>query len=347
MASTIYSPQNPSPRNEVRDLLINQNISVTIDGVKCTDYQIEIFKVSDNTAMHDTGKLNLVTPLADGEILIHQLAGGTLSNTGTDSYKWKVTVWNSLEEVTTREFQFFAKTTPVLTFTPPATITTQSHDFSATVSQAEGDIVNNYTFELYDNLDVLIEYSTLITNFNIYHTFDGFTNGDSLKIRVYGTTTGDVAFDSGLVAFTVVYAEPELDLIPDVQVDNETSLVTLTRPEVVQTIGVGTGDATYDGDIFTIGDRVLTLAESSDRADFTIGIPLDFTVKFKWKPLLNTFEGRIIQFENGLYELSYESERFIWTINGTDGNSLPIDLTDRKFYIVLLPTKVEIRYKSV
>jgi hypothetical protein len=347
MPSTIFTPQNPSPRNEVRDLNLNQDITATMDGVKFTDYQIEFFKVSDNTPMHDTTKLPLSPNLADGELLIHELIGGTIPNTGIDSYKWKMTVWNTAEEVTTREFQFSAKTTPVLTFNPPATITTQSYEFTATVAQAEGDIVNNYTFELYDALSELIEDSGLVTNFNIKYTFEGFTNGDSLQIRVFGTTTGGSTFDSGLVAFNVAYAEPDIDLVPEAVVDNNTSLITVTRPEVVQIIGTSSGSISYVNDFIYVGNTALSIDDSLSYVSFDVDILTTDTIKVKWQPDSDLFEGKIVQLDDGDYEVFYVSGRFGWTINGITNYGVPISLTDRVFYIVLLPTKVEVVYQAI
>lgn len=348
MASTIYTPQNPSPRNEVRDMILAQIFSVIIDGVRCTDYQIRIYRVSDNVLVHDSTKLNLATPLADGETLEHTLTGGTISNTGTDSYKWTIQVWNDTETVASREFQFFAKTTPVLTFSPPVTITAQSYEFTATLTQAEGDIVNNYTFELYDSDDELIEDSGLITSFNIKHTFEGFANSDTFKVRLYGTTTGNDSFDSGLISFNISYSEPSLTIVPDATVDNDTSLVTINRSEVVQIIGSGTGTIQYTNNIFTFGDTVLQLDTSSDSVSFDVDIPLDFSLKFKWKPISTSFTGVICQLDNGVYEVSYETGRFKYTINGITIYTSPISLeTNRVFYLVLLPTEVKFKYADV
>lgn len=348
MASTIYTPQNPSPQNEVRDMLLNQIFSVIIDGVRCTDYQIRIYRVSDNVLVHDSTKLTLGTPLADGESLEHTLTGGTITNTGTDSYKWTIEVWNNTESVVSREFQFFAKTTPVLFFSPPATITSQSYEFTATLAQAEDDIVANYTFELYDSNDELIEDSGLITSFNIKHTFEGFVNGDNLKVRLFGTTTGNDTFDSGLIAFDVSYAEPSLTIVPEAIVDQETSLVTISRSEVVQIIGTGTGDVTYESDIFTSGDTVLKLGDSSSKVDFTVDIPIDFSLPVKWKPLSTLFEGVICQLDDGAYEIGYELGRFYWSINGTKIYGNPISLeTNRMFYLPMLPTELQIKYRDV
>jgi len=345
MVNTIFPVQNASPKNEVRDMSINQIFNSNIDGVKCTDYQIKIYKVSDNTLLFDTTKLHLSTPLSDGELLNHTIIGGTIANSSTESYKWSVEVWNGAESVTSREFQFTAKTTPVLIFTFDSPIVTQAYTFEATVAQAEGDIVNNYTFDLYDSNQRFIESSGKITSFNISYEFEGFVNGDNLYIRLYGNTTGNQPFDSGLQSVVVTYSSPRIDMRLDAQVDNNTSLITLTRPEVVQIPGVGTGDISYTDNIFTSGDEVLKLGDASSNVEFDVAIPLDFSVKFKWKPISNSFEGIICDLGDMSYKFGYTGGRFYYDINGVVNYSKQIDIAGTLFYIVLLPTVALFKYK--
>lgn len=360
MASSIYTPQNPSPRNEVRDMDNNQDFTAIIDGVKCTDYQIRIYKVSDNSLVHDTTKLNLSPALSDGATLTHTLTGGTIANTGTDSYKWTIQVWNDAETVTSREFQFFAKTTPVLAFTPDNPITTQSYEFTATLTQAEGDIVNTYTFELYDSNDELLETSGLITSFNIAYTFDGFTNGDSLKIRLDGTTTGGDTFDTGLIAFTVSYSEPEIDLIPEAVVDNETSLITVTRPDAVQILGIDTpSGVTYEEiEFFRLGlsgavtytVNVVDLLDGQNidfqnlTTSLPVSVPEEFTLEFIWYASSSSFEGKIIELGNNEYVVGFEEGFFYYTINGVTNYIANArgTLFNGVYVFILMPTEVVI-----
>ena len=346
--ATIFTPQNPSPRNEVRDMLLTQPFTVTIDGVRCTDYQIIVRKVSDNTSVYDSAKVALGSPLSDGQTLLHNITGGTIPNTGTDSYKWTIQVWNDLETVTSREFQFFAKTTPVLTFAPPTTITSQSYEFVGSVAQTEGDIVNYYTMELYDSSQVFIESSPQITSFNIAYEFNGFVNGDDLYVRVYGQTTGGQTFDSGLVAFSVAYAEPSVNLKPDVVVDNYKGLVTTSRGEVVQIIGTSSGTISYVNDFIYTGNTAVEVSDSASYVDIDVDITEDFSLSFIWQPLDDaTFDGKILQLDNGAYEVFYTLGRFGCTINGTTLYKAPLSLTDKIFYITLLPTKIEVKYISI
>lgn len=359
MSTTIYTPQNPSPRNEVRDMLLDQDFTCTVDGVKYTDYQIRIYRVSDNVLVHDTTKTNLVTPLANGAILTHTLTGGTITNSATESYKWSIQVWNGAETKTSREFQFFAKTTPVLTFTVPATITSQSYEFTATLVQAQGDIVNNYIFELYDNTNELIESSNSITDFNIQYTFDGFTNGDSLGIRLYGTTTGNQSFDSGIVSFDVAYAEPEISLVPNTEVDNNTSLVTIEIPSTTQIFGVPTpSGVTYEEvEIYSFdGSNVETYTfdtvnlVNNQTLHFDVGVPEDFSLEYLWLPQVASFEGKIISLGNEDYLVEYIDNRFKYTINGVTqyiDDVTTSDMTARAFIIILMPTTIKVFFFEI
>lgn len=346
--ATIFTPQNPSPRNEVRDMSINQIFTVTIDGVKCTDYQIRIYKVSDNTLVHDTTKITLGSPLSDGQTLSRTITGGTIANTGTDSYKWTIQVWNAAETVTSREFQFFAKTTPVLTFTPPATVTTQSYTFTATVAQAQGDIVNNFVVELYDTNQDFIESSGTITSFNISYEFEGFANGDDLHVRVYGTTTGRQTFDSGLINFSVTYAQPSVNLKPEVAVDNESGVVTISRGSIVQIIGTSSGTISYVDDFIYTGNTGLEIADASSYVSVDVYVPEEFSLPFIWQPLDDVdFEGTIMTMDDGAYEIFYILGRFGCNINGISLYGNPISLANKIFYITPLPTNISIKYITI
>lgn len=335
--ATIFTLQNPSPRNEVRDMSINQTFSGIVDGVRYTDYQLFIYKISDNSLVYNSTKLALTPNLPDGALWEHIVPSGSVTNSATESYKWRLQTWNGAENVTTREFPFTARTTPILTFTPPSTITTQSYEFTATLTQAEGDIPNNYTFELYDNTQTLVESSGLITNFNILYSFSGFSNGDELGVRILGTTTGGQLFDSGLITFDVVYSEPDINLKPDATVDNTRGTITVTRGEAIQIIGTSSGTISYLDDFLYAGNTALSLADSSSSASFNVDIPIDFTLSFKWQPDSNSFEGKIIQLDDGAYEVGYELGAFYYTINGVTQYSLPVDLYGSVFYIVLQP----------
>lgn len=337
--STIFTLQNPSPRNEVRDMSINQIFSGIVDGVRYTDYQLFIYKVSDNSLVYNSTKVALTPNLPDGAVWQHTVPLGSVPNSATVTYKWKLQVWNGAETVTTREFQFTAKTTPVLTFTPSNPITTQSYNFTATLTQAQGDIPNNYTFELYDNTQGLIESSGLITNFNISHTFSGFSNGDELYVRVFGTTTGNQTFDSGLITFDVVYAEPDINLKPEATVDNTQGIITITRGEAIQILGTSSGTISYENDFPVIGMNGVYIEDNSSYVSFDVSIPVDQNLWVDWLPDTG-FSGVIVQLDNGDYEVGYTGTNFYYDINGTRIDEAPYDITGKYILINMSPTKV-------
>lgn len=337
--ATIYTLQNPSPRNEVRDMSINQIFSGIVDGVRYTDYQLFIYKVSDNTLVYNSTKLALTPNLPDGATWQHTVPSGSVANSATETYKWKLQVWNGAETVTTREFAFSAKTTPVLTFSPPATVTTQSYNFTATIAQAQGDIPNTYTFYLYDSTQEEIESSGLITNFNIAHEFSGFANGDSLYVRVVGETTGGQIFDSGLVAFSVVYSEPDVNLKPEAVVDNEQGIITLSRGEVIQIIGTSMGTVSYDTSFPVAGMSGVDLADGTSYVSFDVSIPVNHNLWFNWLPD-NGFTGKILWLDNGAVEVGYNGTNFYYEINGTLIDEPPMTITGKYFVINVAPTKV-------
>jgi len=209
--------------------------------------------------------------------------------------------------------------------------------------QGQGDVPNNYTFELYDSTQAVIESSGLITNFNILHTFSGFSNGDNLSVRVFGNTTGGQIFDSGLKAFSVVYAEPDINLKPEAIVDNTKGTVTVSRGEAIQIIGTSSGTISYIDNFLYDGNKALSLLNASSSASFNVTIPIDFTLSFKWQPNSSSFTGKIIQLDDGAYEVGYANGVFYYNINGVTQSTPPIDLVGNVFYITLLPQTVNIK----
>lgn len=337
--ATIYTLQNPSPRNEVRDMSINQIFSGIVDGVRYTDYQLFIYKISDNAIVYNSTKLALTPNLPDGSVWQHTVPAGSVSNSATESYKWKLQIWNGAETVTTREFAFSAKTTPALTFAPPSIITTQSYNFTATIVQSQGDIPNNFTFYLYDSTQTQVESSGLVTNFNISYTFDGFSNGDNLYVRVIGTTTGGQSYDSGLVEFDVIYAEPDINFKPLATVYNDAGTILLERGEAIQIIGTSSGSVSYDSDFPVVGMTGLDLGNASSYVSFDVSIPESQNLWFDWFPD-NGFTGKIIWLDNGAYEVGFTGSNFYYIINGTRIDEAPTTITGKYYVINLAPTKV-------
>lgn len=110
--------------------------------------------------------------------------------------------------------QFYCYTAPTFTFSNlPSThiINNASYVFDVTYNQAEGETLNAYRFDLYDNTGVLL--STSSTKYvsstglplTVSYTFSGFEDKTVYGIQCTGTTVNGTLVDTGLITISVQY----------------------------------------------------------------------------------------------------------------------------------------------
>lgn len=110
--------------------------------------------------------------------------------------------------------QFYCYSAPTFTFSNlPSThiINNASYVFDVTYNQAEGETLNAYKFDLYDNTGVLL--STSSTKYvssqglplTVSYTFSGFEDKTIYRIQCTGTTVNGTLVDTGLVTISVQY----------------------------------------------------------------------------------------------------------------------------------------------
>lgn len=116
--------------------------------------------------------------------------------------------------------QFYCYTTPSLVFSNLPTdsiILNSSYNFQATYSQTEGELLNSYTFTLYDAQKIQVATSgiqyvgtTTAPPTTISHQFAGFADKTNYYIRVNGQTIQGTQIDTGLVSIAVRYVYPSV-----------------------------------------------------------------------------------------------------------------------------------------
>lgn len=337
----IYRSTNLYPQNIYIDGTVNNNFYGTVNGAKVTDYQLRIYNLS-NSLIYDSTKITLSSPLPNGSVLTHTVPMGSITN--GSQYKWTLQTWNALDSAITREILFSAYTAPVITFNPPVTITAQDYEFTATYTQSEGVGLSYYKFILYDENGEIIEETQNIYDFDIKHTFEGLVNGTEYGIRLTGQfQLNGMSFDTGISQFMAVYTEPDFSMTPSTEFDSNTSFVDIQWGQVVQIIGdYPVGSETYVNNFIRTGNTGLGM-DSGEYVNFDVDIPIDFTLKFIWQPDSNSFTGKIIELDDGVYEVGYDGSKFTYTINGVSQSTLPIDIFGSVFYLVLLPTKIRVK----
>jgi hypothetical protein len=124
-----------------------QNFSCKINGVKITDYQLIIYKNSDNTIIYDSTKITLGTPKYNGETLSISVVGGTIIN--GQELKYTIQYWNGAETTISNEIFFMSASIATLTISVPNPITVQSYTFVGTYIQAQNIGIKQWYYVLY------------------------------------------------------------------------------------------------------------------------------------------------------------------------------------------------------
>lgn len=96
-------------------------------------------------------------------------------------------------------------------------ITNSSYNFQVTYNQAEGELLNSYSFTLYDAQRIQMATSgtqyvgaTTTPPTIVAYQFTGFVDRTSYYIRAIGQTAQGTQVDTGLIAISVLYTVPSL-----------------------------------------------------------------------------------------------------------------------------------------
>lgn len=115
--------------------------------------------------------------------------------------------------------QFWCYTTPTIEITnmpPNNLIQNSSFNFEFTYNQIEGESINSYIVNLYNNAGVLVTSSGTQYTVNgtppFYGNYQitGMDNASAFSIEVIGTTINNTIVSTGQISFTVQYQRPDL-----------------------------------------------------------------------------------------------------------------------------------------
>lgn len=116
--------------------------------------------------------------------------------------------------------QFFCYSTPafeIINLPDGNIIANSSFNFEAEYNQSEGELLDTYSFTLYDASQLQISTSGVqyvgsseAPPTSVSYTFSGFSDQTSYYIRVNGQTIQGTLLDTGLILITVAYTKPNL-----------------------------------------------------------------------------------------------------------------------------------------
>lgn len=117
---------------------------------------------------------------------------------------------------------FYCYTTPTFTFDEiGSTITSASYTFDVTYSQIEGEYLAYYYYELYNNVNTLIDKSDTVyvektahtqqgdtVSYVASHTFYNLEEAQSYYLKIYGVTERQTVIEETSSVFTIHYTSP-------------------------------------------------------------------------------------------------------------------------------------------
>ena len=164
----------------------------------------------------------LYEDVVDSFVLEHVLPADTLLN---GSYYQATVVTYDASGAASAEsapIQFYCFSSPTFTFPNLSSgdnITTSTYSFVAQYEQVENELLNQYSFVLYDGEDKQlatsgVQYvgSTSLPPTLVVWTVSGLEDGKDYKIIVNGTTAYGTQVTTGFVSFSVKYDSPELPI---------------------------------------------------------------------------------------------------------------------------------------
>lgn len=225
----LYQPSMivPDVRNGigfgVADTTRNWTISWRVNGQSAmTAYQIDFYSNdAASTLIYSTGRLTDGCPffgtLPDGTMQSFSriMPAITLLAPG-GSYKFTITQWWSAEDSITQNSAsvFLARTKPTISIDEigdAGVIGAQSYTFTGSYSQAQGDLLNWFRWQIADaaNLDeLLFDSGSISGTMDMQTTFDGFFSGRQYAVRLTAQTHSGADADTGWVLFNVYYGVP-------------------------------------------------------------------------------------------------------------------------------------------
>lgn len=150
----------------------------------------------------------------------HTLEGGKITNNTYYNAVIQTVGLNGATSAFSQPIQFWCYTTPVMSITnlpQDNQIPNSEFTFEGQYSQIEGELLQQYQFNLYSTAHVLLSSSGVVyvqdntpppTLFN--YTFEGFADASSYYIELVGETVNGTSVTTGEIEITVKYEVPNI-----------------------------------------------------------------------------------------------------------------------------------------
>lgn len=294
----------------------NIQIDATVDNIFTwnssdqTDYQLKIYKNSDNSIIFDSLKQTSSNQS-------HTIPASTLTN--GILYKWQLQTWNSALSAKSQFVIFSCYANPTFALGSLPT-NSQVFEFSALYNSTESIPIKWYQFKLYlssdtdnpiDESDIIYPDTLVHSSASpLIHVFDGLSDDTTFKVRAIGENQLGYSLDTGLSPdFTINYSYPPS--VPTLQLisDNTNGSIALDWASLKVILGKIYGTSSFVTGKFDDG---LQINSNSYLYYDTENITNDYTI-YTWIKLSSGYNGIVLQVgednENGM-KLTYKNGRF-------------------------------------
>ena len=232
--------------------------------------------------------------------------------------------------LTSYDYYFRARKTPVVTFEVPDTINSSSNIFTANVDRNN---IASYKFELYLGADLIDTSENMYSN-DISYTYDGFISGNQYSIKLTVITEDDEAIIEER-NFNISYNVSQSTILVNTKIDNEINGIYLdfsSQMSILGTISDNTdvvykkyknpNDETPDSENSIHLERKQSLYWNSINNVNDLVIPNDSTTIIHWHGDLG-FNNKIVELSNNRLitekvTIGYNSKEFYYKIGAKD-----------------------------
>lgn len=169
-------------------------------------------------------------------------------------------------------------TTPAFKFTTlPSTVPSTNYTFTLNYSQKEGELLQYYNVEIYDNADVLLKKTGTVyvsadnqTGFQV--SYAGFKNNHSYYIIAHGTTVNQMTMTTGKVAFVVQYNQPTIFSFLDVENEPDVGGINIkSNYKIITGRAYDSDDNEVKPTLFTVSDdnKAVKLFQNNNTLKYT------------------------------------------------------------------------------
>ena len=290
----LFQPTNVLPSDQYGgagtvDVTKDIPVSWQINGPSgMVAYQIDVMQNDTaSTQVYTTGKVELDAPFYgvdyNGDV---QYFSATLpspagmTNGYANGYKMVITQWWSASEsvAQTSAACFITRAEPTLSIDSlPATISTRTGEFTAAYTQAQGDALNWFRWQIAESDDVenpLKDTGYIYGTEDIRVTYDGFFPGTEYAIRCQAQTQNGVNADTGWKLFSCAYSTVEQRGLVTACQAVDTNAVSVNWSEATYILGTANGN-------YSIENSELVLPEGSSVTwDSVSGAPMSFAAQW-------------------------------------------------------------------